>query len=112
MIGALPFHLNCLSENEDIHTFVRVHDVIGLDVCFNRSEIVNEEQGDFCDDEYVETCLPEEAEFATVYGRTRDGDAMAVHDANLTSAGADEVAQVCRAIFAAILAASGRWPGH
>jgi hypothetical protein len=55
------------------------------------------------DDRDTETCDPTEAEFASVYAITDLGEAIAIHDANLTSAGADEVATIARALFVAIV---------
>ena len=55
------------------------------------------------DDRDTVTCDPTEAEFATLYALTDLGEAIAIHDANLTSAGADEVATIARALFVAIV---------
>lgn len=54
-------------------------------------------------DRDTETCDPTEAEFATIYALTDLGEAIAIHDAKLTSAGADEVAAIARALFVAIV---------
>jgi len=47
------------------------------------------------------TCDPPEAEFATLYALTDLGEAIAIHDADMTSAGAD--AAVARALFVALV---------
>ena len=54
-------------------------------------------------DRDTETCDPSLAEFATLYALTDLGEAIAIHDANLTSAGADEVASIARALFVAMV---------
>lgn len=49
------------------------------------------------------TCDPTEAEFATLYALTDLDEALAIHDVDLSSTGADEVAAVARALFVAIV---------
>ena len=89
--------LNCLSEGETLDGIVRRNCAIGFDLRFCRSVAVSEHDRD------TETCDPSEAEFATLYVLTDLGEAIAIHDANLTSAGADEVASVARALFVAMV---------
>ena len=89
--------LNCLSEGETLDDLARRECAIGFDLRFCRSVAVS------FDDRETITCDPTEAEFATVYALTDLGEAIAIHDVNLTSAGADEVAAVARALFVAII---------
>ena len=89
--------LNCLSEGETLADLARRECAIGFDLRFCRSEAVGP------DDRETITCDPSEAEFATLYALTDLGEAIAIHDAALTSAGADEVATVARALFVAIV---------
>ena len=88
---------NCLSEGETLDGIVRRNCAIGFDLRFCRSVAVSEHDRD------TETCDPFEAEFATLYALTDLGEAIAIHDADLTSSGADEVAAVARALFVAIV---------
>ena len=89
--------LNCLSEGETLSDIVRRECAIGFDLRFCRSVAVSEHDRD------TETCDPSEAEFATLYALTDLGEAIAIHDADLTSTGADEVATVARALFVAMV---------
>lgn len=89
--------LNCLSEGETLAEVIRRVCAIGFDLRFCRSAAVSP------DDRDTETCDPTEAEFATIYALTDLGEAIAIHDVDLTSAGADEVATVARALFVAIV---------
>ena len=88
---------NCLSEGETLTEVIRRECAIGFDLRFCRSVAISP------DDRDTETCDPSEAEFATIYALTDLGEAIAIHDANLTSAGADEVAAIARALFVAIV---------
>ena len=88
---------NCLSEGETLADVARRECAIGFDLRFCRSVAVSEHDRD------TETCDPTEAEFATIYALTDLGEAIAIHDAKLTSAGADEVATIARALFVAIV---------
>ena len=88
--------LNCLPEGETLADLARRECAIGFDLRFCRSEAVGP------DDRETTTCDPTEAEFATMYALTDLGEAIAIHEASLTSAGADEVATVARALFVAI----------
>jgi hypothetical protein len=88
---------NSLSEGETLTEVIRRECAIGFDLRFCRSVAVSP------DDRDTETCDPTEAEFATIYALTDLGEAIAIHDAALTSAGADEVATVARALFVAIV---------
>jgi hypothetical protein len=88
---------NCLSEGETLTEVIRRECAIGFDLRFCRSVAVSP------DDRDTETCDPTEAEFATLYALTDLGEAIAIHDASLTSAGADEVASIARALFVAIV---------
>ena len=88
---------NCLSEGETIADVVRRNHAIGFDLRFCHSVAVSEHDRDTI------TCDPPEAEFATLYALTDLGEAIAIHDAELTSTGADEVSAVARALFVAIV---------
>jgi hypothetical protein len=88
---------NCLPEGEILADLARRECAIGFDLRFCRSVAVGP------DDCVTETCDPPEAEFATLYALTDLGEAIAIHDVQLTSAGADEVAAVARALFVAIV---------
>lgn len=88
---------NCLSEGETLAEVIRRECAIGFDLQFCRSVAVSP------DDRDTEICDPTEAEFATLYALTDLGEAIAIHDANLTCAGADEVATIARALFVAIV---------
>lgn len=89
--------LNCLSEGETLDGIVRRNCAIGFDLRFCRGVAMSE------DDRDTITCDPPDAEFATLYALTDLGEAIAIHDAALTSAGADEVAAVARALFVALV---------
>jgi hypothetical protein len=89
--------VNCLAEGETLAGVIRRECAIGFDLRFCRSVAVSE------DDRDTETCDPTEADFATLYALTDLGEAIAIHDVDLTSAGADEVAAVARALFVAIV---------
>ena len=89
--------LNCLSEGETLTGVVGRDCVIGFDLRFCRSVVISP------DDRDTETCDPTDSEFATLYTLTDLGEAIAIHDVELTSAGADEVAAVARALFVAIV---------
>ena len=89
--------LNCLSEGETLADVIHRECAIGFDLRFCRSVAVSP------DDRDTETCDPTEAAFATLYALTDLGEAIAIHDVDLTSAGADEVAAVARALFVAIV---------
>ena len=88
---------NCLPEGETLADLIRRECAIGFDLRFCRSVATSEHDRD------TETCDPTEAEFASVYAITDLGEAIAIHDANLTNAGADEVATIARALFVAIV---------
>jgi len=89
--------LNCLSEGETLGDLVRRNCAIGFDLRFCRSVTVSP------DDRDTITCDPPEAEFTTLYALTDLGEAIAIHDVDLSSTGADEVAAVSRALFVAIV---------
>ena len=89
--------LNCLAEGESLSEVIRRECAIGFDLRFCRSVAISP------DDRDTETCDPTEAEFATLYALTDLGEAIAIHDVDLSSAGADEVATVARALFVAIV---------
>ena len=89
--------LNCLSEGETLDDLARRECAIGFHLRFCRSEAVSP------DDRETITCDPTEAEFATIYALTDLGEAIAIHDVDLSSAGADEVAAIARALFVAIV---------
>ena len=88
---------NCLPEGETLVDLARRECAIGFDLRFYRSVAVSEHDRD------TVTCDPTEADFATLYALTDLGEAIAIHDAALSSAGADEVAAVARALFVAIV---------
>ena len=87
---------NCLPEGETLDDIVRRECAIGFDLRFCRSVAVE-------DDRDTVTCDPPEAEFATLYALTDLGEAIAIHDVHLTSAGADEVAAISRALLKAMV---------
>ncbi|MGI3212926.1 hypothetical protein ACROSR_17670 [Roseovarius tibetensis] len=89
--------LNCLPEGETLDDLVRRNCAIGFDLRFCRSVAVGPNDRDTI------TCDPPEAEFATLYVLTDLGEAIAIHDVHLTSAGADEVACVARALLKAMV---------
>ena len=89
--------LNCLPESETLDDVVRRNCAIGFDLRFCRSVAVSQ------DDRDTITCDPTEAECATLYALTDLAEAIALHDVDLSSAGADEVATVARALFVAIV---------
>ena len=74
--------LNCLPEAETITDLVRSNCAIGFDLRFCRSVAVTTEDRDTI------TCDPGDAEFATLYALTDPGEAIAIHDVTLSSAGA------------------------
>lgn len=89
--------LNCLPQGETLADLATRDRLQGFDVAFCKAGPDNQMTID---------CPPDHAEFATIYGRNDQGDTIALHDVDLTNAGADSLAQACRAIFAAIIAAS------
>ena len=89
--------LNCLPKGETLALLIRRECAIGFDLRFCRSVAVSEHDLD------TVTCDPPEAEFATLSALTDLGEAIAIHDVGLTSAGADEVAAVARALFVAMV---------
>ena len=88
---------NCLTEGETLDDLIRRECAIGFDLRFCRSVAMSQHDRDTI------TCDPPEVEFATLYALTDLGEAIAIHDADLTSAGADEVAAVARALFVAMV---------
>jgi hypothetical protein len=88
---------NCLPEGDTLADLIRCNCAIGFDLRFCRSVAASPEDRDTI------TCDPPEAEFATLYALTDLGEAIAIHDADLSSAGANEVAAIARAIFVGIL---------
>ncbi|OJF98017.1 hypothetical protein [Pararhizobium antarcticum] len=93
----MTFTLNCLPEGEVLADLIRRNCAIGFDLRFCRSVAVSP------DDRDTITCDPGDAEFATLYALTDLGEAIAIHDVTLSSAGADEVAAVARALFVAMV---------
>ncbi len=93
----MPPSFNCLPDGETLADLIRRESAIGFDLRFCRSVAASEHDRDTI------TCDPPEAEFAGVYAITDLGEAIAIHDASLTSAGADEVATIARALFVAIV---------
>ena len=88
---------NCLPEGENLVDLIRRNCAIGFDLRFCRNVAVTPEDRD------TRTCDPGEAEFATLYALTDVGEAIAIHDVTLSSAGADEVAILARALFVAMV---------
>ncbi|MCC5988758.1 MAG: hypothetical protein JJT95_13845 [Pararhodobacter sp.] len=88
---------NCLPAGETLDDLIRRECAIGFDLRFCRSVAVSEHDRDTI------TCDPPEAEFATLYALNDLGEAISIHDVDLTSAGADEVAAVARALFVALV---------
>ena len=88
---------NCLPEGDTLDDLIRRNCAIGFDLRFCRNVAVSP------DDRDTITCDPSQAEFATLYALTDLGEDIAIHDADLTSAGADEVAAVSRALFVAMV---------
>jgi len=86
---------NCLTEGETLDDLIRRECAIGFDLRFCRSVAMSEHDRDTI------TCDPPEAEFATLYALTDLGEAIAIHDADMTSDGA--VAAVARALFVALV---------
>ncbi len=91
---------NYLTDGDTLADLIRRNCVLGFDLRFCRSVATNPKDRDTI------TCDPPEAEFATLYALTDLGDAIAIHDADLSSAGADEVAGIARALFIAMVNAS------
>ena len=89
--------LNCLSESETLDDLARRECAIGFDLRFCRSVAVSERDWETI------TFNPTEAEFATLYALTDLGEASAIHDIQLSSAEAAEMAAVARALFVAIV---------
>ena len=88
---------NCLLEGETLAELVRRNCAIGFDLRFCRTVAHTAEDGE------TTPCDPIDAEFATLYALSDLGEAIAIHDVDFTSAGADEVAAVSRALFVAIV---------
>ena len=88
---------NCLPEGDVLIDLIRRNCAIGFDLRFCRSVAVTPEDRDTIN------CDLGEAEFATLYALTDLGEAIAIHDVTLSSAGADEVAAIARALFVAMV---------
>ena len=88
---------NGLPEGTRLDDLIRREDIAGIDLRFCRDDPSTGETRD------TVTCAPPEAEFATLYAVTDRGTAIAIHDVDLTSGGADVVAAVARALFVAIV---------
>ena len=88
---------NCLPEGETLTDLVRRNCAIGFDLRFCRSVAVTPEDRDTI------TCDASDAELATLYALTDLGEAIAIHDVTLSSAGAEEVATIARALFVAMV---------
>ncbi len=95
---------NGLPEGASLDDLIRREDVAGIDLRFCRDDPSTGETRD------IVTCAPPEAAFATLYAITDLGTAIAIHDVDLTSGGADVVAAVARALFVAIVNARGDEP--
>ena len=88
---------NGLPEGTSLDDLIRREHIAGLDLRFCRDDPSTGETRD------TVTCAPPEAEFATLYAVTDRGTAIAIHDVDLTSGGADVVAAIARALFVAIV---------
>lgn len=88
---------NCMPEGDTLADLIRRTCAIGFDLRFRRSVASSPEDRDMI------TCDPPEAEFATLYALTDLGEAIAIHDVDLSSTGADEVAAIARALFVAMV---------
>lgn len=88
--------LNCLPEGAVLTDLVRQERIISIDIRFCRNDGWPGETS-------IIPCDPSEAEFATIYGMTERGEAVAIHDVDFTRAGPGEIAAACRALFTAIL---------
>ena len=93
----MTLSFNCLPEGETLADLIRRECAIGFDLRFCRTVAHTPEDGETI------TCDPSEAEFATLYALTDLGEAIAIHDVELSSTGADEVAAISRALFVAIV---------
>jgi len=91
---------NCMPEGDTLADLIRRKCAIGFDLRFCLSVAVSPEDRDTI------TYDPFDAEFATLYALTDLREAIAIHDADLSSAGADEVAAIARALFVAMVNAS------
>lgn len=91
---------NCLTQGDTIADLARRDHLQGFSVAFSKPD------PDYPEDGATIDCDPAEAEFATIYARNDLGEEITLHDVDLTNAGADSLAQACRAVFAAIIAAS------
>ena len=88
---------NCLLEGETLAELVRRNCATGFDLRFCRTVAHTPEDGE------TTPCDPTDAEFGTLYARTDLGEAIAIHDVELSSAGADDVAATSRTLFVAIV---------
>ena len=95
---------NGLPEGTSLNDLIRRERVTGVDLRFCRDVASTGATRDTI------TCAPSEAEFATLYAVTDRGTAIAIHDVDLTSGGADVVAAIARALFVAIVNARGDLP--
>ncbi|MDO5703821.1 MAG: hypothetical protein Q4G49_01920 [Paracoccus sp. (in: a-proteobacteria)] len=89
---------NCLPGGASLHELVRRECIERIDIRFCRNDAA-----EGADETCIITCVPAEAEFATSYGITDIGEAIAIHDVDLNASGADELATACRALFVTIL---------
>ncbi|MDP2047572.1 MAG: hypothetical protein Q8K33_01580 [Cypionkella sp.] len=92
-----PVLLTLLPNGETLDDLCRRERVEGFDVRFSRPH--TDEDSGYATIE----CAPGEAEFVSIYAMTDLGEPIAIHDAKLSEAGADEVAATCRALFKAIV---------
>jgi len=88
---------NRLPEAKALADIARRECATGFDLRFCRDIAVSP------DDRDTVTCDPSAAEFATLYALTDLGEAIAIHDVDLSSAGADAVAAIARALFVAMV---------
>lgn len=94
---------NCLPAGETLEDLCRRDHICGFDLRFTKSMLDFRNYDQFGSD--MQECNPSEATHATIYAMNDLGEAIAIHDAELTEAGADEVAATCRALFSAIVLA-------
>ncbi|MBW7860851.1 MAG: hypothetical protein H3C33_16630 [Rhodocyclaceae bacterium] len=89
---------NCLPEGETLAELVAREGIESIDILLCRNEAP-----EGAAETRFEVCAPHLAEIACIYAVTATGEATPVHDVDLTSAGADQLAATVRALFVAIL---------
>ena len=94
---------NCLPAGETLEDLCRRDHICGFDLAFVADATPFRDSDTFGSD--MQVCNPSEATRATIYAMNDLGESIAVHDVELTEAGADQVAATCRALFSAIVLA-------